>query len=181
MSDNRPKPSDWINRVWTEFRAGNLTRAYRDVLLTLHSYRGHGGLICPAHATLAERAKCSVRTVQRALSMASRLGLVTWSERRVRNGWRWLRTSNRYVLLTPTTPVQPGLRPAWPRKSTTGQIDGGEERLSKKRAWEEMKREAAAMPDLLAARRKAMEARSIEQMIPAALKIDRFCPGPSGD
>jgi hypothetical protein len=25
----------WSDRVWQEFRAGNLTRAYRDVLLTL--------------------------------------------------------------------------------------------------------------------------------------------------
>ena len=76
--------TDWTARVWAEFRAGNLTRVWRDVLLTLKTYRGHGGLICPSHATLAERARCSVRTVQRALAMGRRLGLVSWSERRVR-------------------------------------------------------------------------------------------------
>jgi len=38
-------PASWTDRVWLEFRAGNLTRAYRDVLLTLRTYRGHGGLI----------------------------------------------------------------------------------------------------------------------------------------
>ena len=39
--------------VWAEFRAGNLTRAGRDVLLTLRTFRGHGGEIHPSHATLA--------------------------------------------------------------------------------------------------------------------------------
>jgi len=83
----------WIDRVWREYRVRNLTRAYRDVLLTLHSYRGTGGTCTPAHATLAERVGCSVRTVQRALQQAQRLDLVHWTERRVRLGWRWLRTS----------------------------------------------------------------------------------------
>ena len=85
----------WRDRVWQEFRAGNLTRAYRDVLLTLASFRGAGGLICPAHATLAERAGCSVSTVRRALAQAFLLGLVSWTERRIHAGWRWLRTSQR--------------------------------------------------------------------------------------
>ena len=77
-------------------RAGNLTRAYRDVLLTLATFRGAGGLICPAHATLAERGGCSVSTVRRALAQAFRLDLVSWTERRIRAGWRWLRTFNAY-------------------------------------------------------------------------------------
>ena len=50
-------PTPWTSRIWQEFRAGNLTRAGRDVLLTLRTYRGHGGLICPSHATLADRAR----------------------------------------------------------------------------------------------------------------------------
>ena len=49
-------PTPWTSRVWTEFHAGNLTRAARDVLLTLRTYRGYGGLICPGHAALADRA-----------------------------------------------------------------------------------------------------------------------------
>ena len=53
--------------IWQEFRAGNLTRAARDVLLTLHGYRSTGGIAWPSHATLAGRCECSVRTVQRAL------------------------------------------------------------------------------------------------------------------
>ena len=77
-----PTPQEpWRDRVWREFRAGNFTRAMRDVLLTLATYRGPGGIAWPSHATLAERAKCSVRTVQRALAMAAELGLTQAGER----------------------------------------------------------------------------------------------------
>lgn len=159
-------PADqWTDRVWREYRAGNLTRSYRDVLLTLRTFRGAGGLICPAHATLAERAKCSVRTVQRALAQAQRLGLVFWTERRVRAAWRWLRTSNVYQLAVPEEPVQPGQRPTWPRRATTGQNGGGGESEIRKEAQEgrkaqlaEMMRAAAGMPDLLLMRRQAFDA-----------------------
>jgi DNA-binding transcriptional MocR family regulator len=88
-----PTPCLWTARVWAEFRAGNLTRHLRDVLLT---FRGHSGASWPSHATLANRAKCSVKTVQRALKQGDHLGLVSWIERRVRAGWRLLRTSNSY-------------------------------------------------------------------------------------
>jgi hypothetical protein len=154
-----PPASPWRDRVWKEFRAGNLTRAYRDVLLTLATFRGAGGLICPAHATLAERAGCSVSTVRRALTQAFRLDLVSWTERRIRAGWRWLRTSNVYRLAVPAGPVQRGMRPGWPRRRTNGQSDGGGENLNKKGALREMLRGAAALPDLLALRRAAMAAR----------------------
>ncbi len=161
-----PTPCPWTARVWREFHADNLTRAYRDVLLTLRTYRGHGGQITPAHATLADRAGCHARTVQRALIMARTLGLVSWTERRVRAAWRWLRTSNSYRLETPAEAVQPGLRPAWPCRRTTGQFGGGGENPRKqeadkgrKAALAEMMREAAVLPDLLAARRAANEAR----------------------
>jgi DNA-binding transcriptional MocR family regulator len=89
--------------IWLEFRAGNLTRAHRDVLLCL---AGYGRVAWPSHQTLADRANCCVRTVQRALEAARDLGLVTWVERRVRAGWRWLRTSNRYTLTVPATTGQ---------------------------------------------------------------------------
>jgi hypothetical protein len=154
-----PPTNPWRDRVWQEFRAGNLTRAYRDVLLTLATFRGAGGLICPAHATLADRAQCSVSTVRRALVQAFRLGLVSWMERRIRAGWRWLRTSNAYRLAVPGGPVRRGMRPAWPRRRTSGQSDGEGESLTKKEALREMLRAAAALPDLLALRRGAMAAR----------------------
>ena len=56
-----PTACPWTARVWREFRVGNLTRSSRDVLLTLKTFRGTGGLCVPSHATLADRAKCSVR------------------------------------------------------------------------------------------------------------------------
>ena len=158
-------PNPWTVRIWREFHADNLTRAYRDVLLTLRTYRGAGGLIHPSHATLADRAGCCVRTVQRALEAAADLGLLTWVERRVRAGWRWLRTSNRYVLTLPEDPVQPGALPRfWPRRATTGQNGRGGESVEKeearedgKGALEEMLRAAARLPDLLAARNTALK------------------------
>ena len=154
-----PATNPWRDRVWQEFCAGNLTRAYRDVLLTLATFRGAGGLICPAHATLAERAGCSVSTVRRALTQACRLNLVSWTERRIRAGWRWLRTSNAYRLVLPGGPVQRGMRPAWPRRRTTAQCEGEGENLKKEGALREMLRVAAELPDLLALRRAAMAAR----------------------
>ena len=49
------------------------------------------------------------------------LDLVSWTERRVRAGWRWLRTSNLYRLVTPCSPVAPGNGPVFRRPSLTGQ------------------------------------------------------------
>jgi len=139
--------------VWAEWRVNNLTRAFRDVLLTLATYRGAGGVAHPSHETLASRVGCCVRTVQRALQAARDLGLVSWAERRVRAGWRWLRTSNAYRLGVPSGLTGSGLRPARPRRSTTGQNARRGERLNKQAAWEAMRLAAAALPDLLAMRR----------------------------
>jgi DNA-binding transcriptional MocR family regulator len=153
-------PEPWTASIWREYRADNLTRAWRDVLLTLHSYRSAGGVAWPSHAALADRCACSVRTVQRALAMAADLGLVTWSERRARAGWRWLRTSNLYRLLTPLEAVRAGLRGTWrAAPATTGQNGRGGERSSKKEALNKWLREAAALPDLLLRRRQMMEGR----------------------
>jgi hypothetical protein len=148
-------PMPWTNRIWREFRAGNLTRSSRDVLLTLHTYRGHGGVAWPSHAALAHRARCSVRTVQRALQQAQRLDLVQWSERRVRSAWRWLRTSNLYRFISPAGPVQAGIRAL----RTTGQLGRGGESEGRKAAQDAMQRAAAGLPDLLAMRRAVVEAR----------------------
>ena len=133
------------------------------MLLTLRTFRGTGGLCVPAHATLADRARCSVRTVQRALVQAQVLDLVSWTERRVRAGWRWLRTSNAYRLTVPDGSVQPGMRAPLPRPATcpatTGQTVRGGENLSKKDALQDMLVAAAGLPDLLAMRRAAFEGR----------------------
>ena len=150
-------PDAWTDRVWREFRAGNLTRAYRDVLLTLRTFRGRTGACYPSHATLADRAKCSPSTALRALQQARRLGLVQWAERRVRAAWRWLRTSNSYRFTVPAEPVQPGLRPKTLRPRTNRTSDGRGESKSKKEAMRELMTAAASLPDLLAMRRQALE------------------------
>jgi hypothetical protein len=149
--------SSWTARVWREFHVGNLTRAFRDVLLTLKTYRGRGGLICPSHETLAQRVGCHASTVWRALRAARVLGLVQWTERRVRAVWRSLRTSNRYWLLQPEEPVAP-------RPRTTVQRAGGGENTKKKEASgssvaavNAMIQAAKGLPDLLLARRTAWE------------------------
>ena len=148
----------WTARVWREFHAGNLTRAARDILLTLRTYRGRGGSIHPSHDTLADRAGCHANTVGRALQAARDLGLVQWTERRVRASWRSLRTSNRYWLLQPQEPVNPSQR-------TNHQKAGGGESKQKQEASGSsvaavvaMLEAAKGLPDLLLARRKAWEA-----------------------
>jgi hypothetical protein len=159
-----PTPSTpWTSRIWAEHRAGNLTRTARDVLLTLKTFRGNGGLICPAHATLADRANCHPSTVWRALQVARDLGLVRWTERRVRAAWRSLRTSNRYWLTTPEVPVAPRQKPPQrPLPRTTMQDAGGGESKFKEEArggriatLAAMLATAERMPDLLKARREA--------------------------
>jgi hypothetical protein len=120
----------WQHRIWQEYRAFNLHPLWRDVLLTLATYC-NSGPGWPAHATLAERTRCCVRTVQRALQAGRRLGLVEWTERRKRAVWRWLRTSNRYVLTMPPDPVQPGIRS---RGATTGLAGRGGEKQQNQEA-----------------------------------------------
>jgi hypothetical protein len=159
----------WINRIWLEYRAGNLTRAARDVLLTLHTFRGTGGAAWPSHATLADRARCCTRTVQRALAQAQCLGLVSWAERRVRAGWRWLRSSNLYRFVVSDLPVTAGSLPSVttapcrkpPVLAHAAQTDSvaGEGRVRKQEALDEMLRAAAAAPDLLLRRRLVIEGR----------------------
>jgi hypothetical protein len=150
----------WTTRIWQEYRAGNLTRAARDVLLTLHSFRGTGGVAWPSHATLADRSKCCVRTVARALAQAQALGLVSWVERRFRAGWRWLQSSNLYRFMTPSGPTLEVLRQ--PKVARAAQTDSAAEKgreVSKKAALDAILRTAAAAPDLLLRRRLVMEGR----------------------
>jgi hypothetical protein len=94
-----PTPSI-TERIWRAFHAGDLTRVGRDVLLTLASFRGPGGVAWPAHSTLAARCKCSVRTVQKALASAKALGLLCWAGRWTKVGWRMVRASNCYRFVT---------------------------------------------------------------------------------
>jgi hypothetical protein len=68
--------SSWFSHIHRQYEAHNLTRAFRDVLLALGRFHACRFGIFPSHETLAARARCSVRTVQRALQAARQLGLV---------------------------------------------------------------------------------------------------------
>jgi hypothetical protein len=138
----------WISRIWREFEAGNLTRAARDVLRELGRFRHCAFGLVPSHALLAARARCNVRTVQRALETARNLGLVDWAHRHIKAGWRKLRTSNRYQLLVPTKLVR-----------TNRQKVRGVTYVKKTRGIEAVLAAAAGGIDLLKRRREQMEAR----------------------
>jgi hypothetical protein len=159
--------SAWFSRVYREYEAGNLTPLWRDVLRALGRFDACQFGIFPSHEFLARRVRCSVRTVQRALQAARRLGLVDWTAQRTRASWRLLRASNRYVLKTPEEPVQPGPHgPGNQGRATTGQAGRGVTQPITKSAQERssgairaMLEAARALPDLLKARRETMEAR----------------------
>jgi hypothetical protein len=146
----------WFSRIEREWEAGNLKIQHREVLKALGQFGQCRFGIFPSHALLALRARCSVRTVQRALEAARTLGLVEWSARRVRVAWRSLRASNRYVLKLPAQPAQVGGRQG---PATTGQRGRGVPYERKKEAREGLEGALVAMvegarrlPDLLNAR-----------------------------
>jgi hypothetical protein len=151
--------SAWFSRLKREYEAGNIPAKQYLVLCELGRFDACRLGIFPSHGELAARARCGLRTVQRALQAAQRLGLVEWTGTRVRAAWRALRGPNRYVLRVPASPVQ------WLRR-TTGQSGRGDTNESKKTARERSSGTIRAMleatrglPDLLKARREAMEAR----------------------
>ena len=152
-------PEPWTARIEAEFAADNLTRSYRDVLHALAGFRGHGGEIFPSQASIAARARCSGRTVRRAIAMAVQLGLVVVLPRRRWLRGRYVRTSNRYVIGVPDRAVVPGQRAPWPRRASTGQSGQGQDKEEREAALNEMLRAAAAAPDLLLRRRLVIEGR----------------------
>ena len=124
----------WTARIRQEHRAGNLTSSAVLVLEELAAYAsGSRGEAWPSHATLASRAGTSISTVQRALRAARDLGLIEWTERRVRAGWRWLRTSNLYRFIMPAAAV---IRTKIRHPRTTGLFARREESQFKKAAQE---------------------------------------------
>src|SRR5215469_18907755 len=108
---NGERMSAWFSRLKREREAHNLTATQYLVLCELGRFDRCRLGIFPSHATLAARARCGLRTVQRALQAAKRLGLVEWAATRVRAAHRAVRGPNRYVLRVPTIAVQ------WLRRS----------------------------------------------------------------
>jgi hypothetical protein len=121
--------SAWFSRLKREYEAGNLPAKQYLVLCELGRFDACRLGTFPSHRTLAARARCGLRTVQRALQAAWRLGLVKWTGTRVRAAWRSLQGPNRYVLKLPAAAVQ------WLRR-TGGQIGRRDTNEQKKPARE---------------------------------------------
>jgi hypothetical protein len=60
-------------------------------------YNPRTGECFPSHKAIALKARCGVRTVQRALTWARQNNLLQWAHGVFRDGWRVMRTSNRYA------------------------------------------------------------------------------------
>ena len=119
--------SAWFSRLKREYEAGNLPAKQYLVLCELGRFDCCRLGIFPSHRTLAARARCGLRTVQRALQAAKRLGLVEWAATRARAAWRSLQGPNRYVLKVPAAAVQ------WARR-TTGKLSMGIARRTERTA-----------------------------------------------
>ncbi len=70
-------------------------KVYETLLFAFYNPRT--GECFPSHDAIAAKARCCVSTVQRALKWARQNGLILWAHGLVRDGWRVLRTSNRYA------------------------------------------------------------------------------------
>jgi hypothetical protein len=91
-------------------RAARITAKAEWVGLALLKRLSDTGQCDPSYDTLAADAGCSVSTARRATAAMRALGLVRWTMRLVRAGWRAEQTSNAYELMpaAAATPVLPG-------------------------------------------------------------------------
>ena len=150
----------WTARIWLEYRAGNVTRAERDCLLTLHSFRRTGGhcMAEPRHPGGAGQHVHQDSPTRPGTGQGARACGVG---REARPG----RLAVAQDVQPLSVPDASGGRPAGPTGTTlagsrhyrTPGLRRGEskqERGSRRDATG-----AAAMPDLLAMRRAVIEAR----------------------
>jgi helix-turn-helix protein len=80
---------------------GKLTVCWAFVLYALPSwFNWKDGRCDPSHETIADKVDLSVKTVQRALAMAKRLGLIGWDQRKVETkGDGTCQVTNQYRIL----------------------------------------------------------------------------------
>ena len=89
-------------------RAGRITRTARDVALALLRRLGTDGrLLTRPSNTLAADVACGERTAGRSTMALRGVGLIRWTCRIVRNGWRCEQTSNQYEILPSAVPPVP--------------------------------------------------------------------------
>jgi hypothetical protein len=89
-------------------RAGRISAKAEWVGLALLKRLSDAGQCDPSYDTLAADAGCSVSTARRATAAMRILGLLRWTMRLVRVGWRAEQTSNAYELV-PAAAVLPVL------------------------------------------------------------------------
>jgi len=150
--------SPWIAQLNRLTADGVFTDTEARCLWAVPTFRGRGGEIYPSHETIAARAKRSVSTLQRALNKARAAGIIRWTERRVRVGWRWLRTSNCYELLTTGQSDRGSLKARSYLLSSAARAASRGAKEAQGRHAEELRvllEAAAGLPDLLKARREA--------------------------
>jgi DNA-binding transcriptional MocR family regulator len=80
-------------------RAGTLPAKQEWIANALLKRLGEDGQCDPSYATLAADAGCSESTAERACAKLKDLGLLRWTQRLIRNGWRAEQTSNAYELV----------------------------------------------------------------------------------
>jgi hypothetical protein len=105
----RERRAQWKARVVMFRRAGKLTPLHEDIGLAMLRRLGADGRLDPSQATIADDAGGSDRTVRRALERMQACGLVRWTRRITRDGWRCAQTSNAYLLTLGDAPAIPGI------------------------------------------------------------------------
>ncbi len=148
----------WRRRLELERRAHNLTLHRQKALGTLLAFWGAEGLF-PSDGAVAGLAGISERTVRRARLDARELGLLTWQRTRKLVAGRWRQGPNRYTVTVPAGPVCSGGQAGRQRQARKKQEAFQDGSL----ALAEFMRDASMVPDLLAARRQANEARWLAQ------------------
>lgn len=100
--------------IWKHHDMKNITRGEFMVLTALANFPEKNGVRFPSFETLARAARVSLRTAKYAIKAAVALGIVSRTQRSVRNGWRWVRTSNAYrFIVGKVERADPSLKRPW--------------------------------------------------------------------
>jgi hypothetical protein len=157
----------WLGEVRAHRIARNYTRGEEAVLKALYYSDGPEGRI-PSWERLGELSHTSRATAGRAILQARHLGLLVTLPRRKRVGWRYVRSSNRYILSPGREgEVQKNLRLKAVSKpgSSKAQSEPREGKVRKKEAtWPEIMAAQGALRRVAASRMETLFGRREETM-----------------
>lgn len=89
----------WEDAVLFHRRRGRLTEAQFQAIMEMPGWLNRKtGRLDPSHETIAAKARVCVKTVQRALAAAKRLGLIGWDQRAIRLPGETIQITNQYQL-----------------------------------------------------------------------------------